>query len=89
MAKTQKKYIVDYCSGATGYGWKQEFDRLDEFASFVDHLRSDVTARVVVWDESIKDFIFWKNCLEWKPEIDKLRDMNRDRRTRTKEHIAH
>lgn len=53
-----KKYVVNYCSGSTGYGWSKEYDRLDEFEDFVNEKRRDYTARVTVWDDSVKGFIF-------------------------------
>ena len=83
MAK--KKYSVTYTSGATGYGWKEEYDRLDEFESFVDNMRREYTACVIVWDETLQDFIFWKDCLTFTPDIDLLGNSNRDMRTKTRE----
>lgn len=77
-----KKYSVDYASGATGYGWSQEFDRLDEFEDFIDEMRKEVTARVTVWDSQLHDFIFWKDCLCYKPSIDMLHSIGRDMRTK-------
>lgn len=80
-----KKYLVKYISGSTGYGWSKEFDRLDEFEDFIDSMRHEYTAYVLVWDESVQDFIFWKDCLSYEPRIDKLTDPFRDRRTTTKQ----
>lgn len=79
-----KKYVVNYYSGSTGYGRSKEYDRLDEFEDFVDEMRREYTARVTVWDESVHEFIFWKDCLSYKPYIDKLSDPFRDRRTISK-----
>ena len=78
------KYTVSYCAGATGFGWRKEYNRLDEFEDFIDEVRHDYSAYASVWDESVQDFIFWKDCLELNPSIDKLSDIFRDRRTTTK-----
>ncbi len=79
-----KKYTVDYCSGATGFGWSQEYDRLDEFEGFINEMRTDFTARVIVYDNYLQDFIFWKNCLTYHPDIDLLHSGQRDMRTKTR-----
>ena len=84
MSKHEKKYTVHYCSGATGYGWTTEFDCLNEFEGFVDEMRTCYTAFCSVWDDGIKDFIFYKRVLEYKPEIDMLRGSDRDMRTTTR-----
>lgn len=76
-----KKYSVDYCSGATGYGWSEKYDRLDEFEDFIDEMRNEYTAAVRVFDYDLGDFIFWKRTLSYKPEIDMLHDLFRDMRT--------
>ena len=76
-----KKYSVDYCSGATGYGWSHEYDRLDEFEDFIDEMRNEYTASVRVFDYDLGEFIFWKRTLSYKPEIDMLHDLFRDMRT--------
>jgi hypothetical protein len=78
-----KKYTVTYISGATGYGWSQQYDRLDEFEDFIDEMRNEYTAAVRVWDEDLNRFIFWKKALS-TPSIDMLADMMRDMRTATR-----
>ena len=78
-----KKYSVSYTSGATGYGWDQEFDRLDEFEDFINEMRNVYTAAVRVWDNELKTFIFWKRALS-EPTTDMLSDMFRDMRTTTR-----
>ena len=85
-----KKYIVDYCSGSTGYGWTQEYDRLDEFEEFIDECRHTYSAKVRVFDTTLGKYIFWKGC-SWKPETDMLGDIVRDMRTsdrKMKRHTA-
>ena len=89
MEKKEKKYTVDYCSGATGYGWSQQYDRLDEFESFINEMRKVSTAHVTVWDSQLKDFIFWKDCLCYEPRIDMLRPDKHFRDLRTKDRKWH
>ena len=80
-----RKYTVSYASGATGFGWEHEYDRLDEFEDFVkEKERSDYTARVTVWDDELGKFVYWKDCLASKPRIDMLSDLFRDFRTTTR-----
>lgn len=79
-----KKYTVSYCMGATGYGWRKQYDRLEEFEDFVDEIRGEYSAYLSVWDDMLQDFIFWKDCLEFKPRIDRLHDFRRDMRTTTR-----
>lgn len=78
------KYAVHYTSGATGYGWRQEYNRLDEFEDFVNSMRREFTAQVIVWDDELQDFIFWKDCLTFTPSIDMLNSVMRDMRTTTR-----
>jgi hypothetical protein len=84
MNQKDKKYTVSYCSGSTGYGWQKQYDRLEDFEDFVDHIRDEYTASLWVWDDELQDFIFRKDCLEFKPQIDKLHDFRRDMRTTTR-----
>lgn len=83
--KKHKKYVVDYTSGATGFGWKEEYDNLSEFESFINEMRSVYTVRLIVWDDKLQDFIFWKDSLTYKPSTDMLGSPNRDMRTKTKQ----
>ena len=78
------KYTVDYVSGATGYGWTQDFDRLNEFEDFINEMRYEYTAKVLVFDNKLGDFIYWKDCLTINPRIDMLHSISRDMRTRTR-----
>ena len=82
-----KKYTVTYVSGATGYGWKSEYDTLADFENFVDEKRKDYTARVLVWDNILQKFIFWKDCLSYTARIDMLHSFLRDMRTNTREKV--
>lgn len=77
------KYIVTYSSAASGYGWKKEYDRLDEFEDFINESRRDAMAYIKVYDTELNRFIFWKEY-GFKPYIDMLADANRDMRTTTR-----
>lgn len=79
-----KKYSVSYVAGSTGYGWENEYDRIDEFEDFVNEIRNEYTARLLVWDNEIEKFIFWKDCLTYKCKIDLLQSYDRDLRTKTR-----
>ena len=79
-----KKYTVDYCSAATGYGWRQDYDRLDEFEDFVNESRRDAMAYISVWDNTLHEFVFDKGY-GFTPRIDKLKNPRRDMRTATRE----
>ena len=83
-----KKFIVDYCSGSTGYGWTREYDRLDEFEEFINECRQNYSAKVQVFDTTMNAFIFKKGC-SWKPEVDMLHNLFRDMRTTTREIKRH
>ena len=78
-----KKYAVSYYSVTTGYGWQQEFDRLDEFESFIDEMRLKPSASVSVWDNELHEYIFDKDAF-CEPEVDMLRNLFRDMRTRNR-----
>ena len=78
------KYTVDYASGATGYGWSKEYEKLEDFEDFIKEMRNEYTAAVRVWDSELEDFIFWKDVLTWDCEIDMLKDFQRDFRTATR-----
>lgn len=76
----EKKYTVDYCSGSTGFGWSKEYDRLEEFEGFINECRTQYSAKLQVWDSTLRKYIFRKGC-SWEPEIDMLHDTIRDMRT--------
>ena len=77
-----KKYTVSYACGS--YGWVKDFNRLDEFEDVIDEHRNDIYAKVAVYDSSIREFIFWKNALDYKPSVDDLSRIDRDYRTKTR-----
>ncbi len=79
-----KKYSVSYTSGATGFGWNKEYERLEEFEDFINEKRKDYTAKVTVFDNTLKDFIFWKKALTFNTEVDLLHEYGRDMRTTTR-----
>lgn len=78
------KYMVDYCCASTGYGWSREFDTIDEFEDLVNEVRQDRTRGIRVWDNQLKDFIFWKDCGTFTAYKDMLSDILRDLRTTTR-----
>lgn len=69
------RYHISYTSGATGYGWNEETDSIEDVRHIVnsDSFGRHYTAFVSVWDEVIKDFIFYKRCLTYKAETDLVR----------------
>lgn len=79
-----KKYTVEYISGATGYGWEEDYDRLDQFEDFIDEMRNEYTAKVTVYDNELPGFIFWKNVLTYDIDIDILTAPGRDMRTKNR-----
>ena len=65
-----KKYIINYESGATGSGWSKKVDTIKEVTYIIEELKDNYSAHITVFDNSIQDFIFWKNCLTYKFDID-------------------
>lgn len=65
------RYKISYTSGATGYGWEEPVASRAEVKSTIKSL-CDYTAELWVWDEKVKDHIYWKRCLEHNPRIDRL-----------------
>lgn len=68
----EKRFIINYCSGATGYGWREEADSLNDFQGLIKEIRGEYTARLTIWDSTKKDFIFYKRALSY-PEIDNIK----------------
>lgn len=64
-----KRYCIDYCSGATGYGWSHETNSRREAQSVAKSMSKSYTSAVSVWDNEIHDFIYDKSVLEYKPRI--------------------
>ena len=69
---------------ATGYGWRKEYERLEDFEDFVNEMRADAMANIAVWDNELYKYIFRKGY-GFKPEIDMLKSPFRDMRTTTRE----
>lgn len=79
-----KKFIVDYASANTGYGWTREFDRLEEFEGFIKESRGERYVLISVWDNTLGNFIYYRrNSLQ--PDVDMLSNLFRDMRTTTRE----
>ena len=70
----EKRYSVSYTSGATGYGWEIQTDDIEEVRDIVnsESFGRNYTACVWVWDDVLRDHIFWKPVLTYKPEIDRM-----------------
>lgn len=79
-----KKYVLNYTSGATGFGWEEEHDTINQPQYYIDSKRNDRNAAVTLWDNELHDFVFWKDCLTAIPSIDLLHNYQRDLRTITK-----
>ena len=67
-----KRYTIDYCSGATGYGWTHETDSREEAEHTARLMSRSYSSAVTVWDEKTGDFIFDKNVLDCRPRVDKF-----------------
>ena len=46
----QKKYSVSYSCCSTGYGWRKEYDRIEEFDDFIKDARHERSYEVWVYD---------------------------------------
>ena len=84
-AKKRKKYTLYYCSAPTGYGWEQEYDRLDECESFINMMRHEYSCEISLWDNTLHDYVYWRRCFMRKPEVDLLHKTGRDMRTKTRQ----
>ena len=76
------KYFVSYASGATGFGWEKEYDRIDEFEYLIKEI--DRSTYFYVYDYEIKEIIYKKDCLDNKPTIDLLHKPLRDFRFKSR-----
>lgn len=85
VEKECQKYKVSYTSGATGYGWEESFDTIQEVEFCIAELKENYTAYVYVFDYELGDFIFYKYPLTFKFDIDFIFTNNkRDLRTTTR-----
>lgn len=69
--KHRKRYTIQYTSGATGYGWEQEMDTIEEVLDTI-RLMYNYTAELWVWDDVKRDHVYWKRVLTYKPEINTI-----------------
>ena len=44
----ERKYIVTYASGATGFGWEHEYDRISELEGFVNEIQAKFLIKIIV-----------------------------------------
>lgn len=83
--KMPKKYSVSYTSGATGYGWEEDCDTIDQAIALVGDKKDNYTAQVSVYDRQLHDFIFYKFCLTYNFDTDMIfKNRKRDLRTTTR-----
>ena len=80
-----KKYSVSYSCCSTGYGWRTDYDRIDEFDNFIKNARHERSYEVWVYDFDFDDFIFIKRGGTYEIEKDMLGSF-RDLRTTTRMH---
>lgn len=78
----KKRYCVSYVSGATGYNWESYHDHLKDAERLTLETVAEVpNAMVTLYDYKRREFLYFKRCLDYKPEIDLLHDIARDFRT--------
>lgn len=74
----KKTYEIEVVIGCTGGGFREKTNNLKEVEEIVNEYRRDPINQIIVWDEKIQDFIFWKDALSYYPDIDMLHKINRD-----------
>lgn len=77
-----KKYIISYVSGATGYGWEEKVNTIEEVENIVNEFKNIYTAKLSVFDNQLDDFIYYKFSLESKPQVDFIYNYKRDLRVK-------
>lgn len=82
------KYEIGYCSGATGYGWEDACDTIEEVEEIISEIRETRTAMVTVFDNNLGNFIFYKRALS-EPETDMIYSFKRDLRTTTRQRLCY
>ena len=63
-----KKYSVTYTSGATGYGWHKEYDKIEDFESFVDEIRNELLLLGHKFYTNSDTEVILKAYVQWKDE---------------------
>jgi len=78
-------YEVSICQGSTGFENRFCFN-LPQARSFVEEHKLNYTASIRVWSEKHKDFVYWKDALQYsydvKEEDKKLLHRNFDLRNK-------
>lgn len=82
-----KKYSISYLSGSSCFGWEEEVDTIQEVENIIEDFRKIYTAKVTVFDNESNIFIFYKNCITSKPEIDLIYNKDRDLRKKNKKNF--
>ena len=80
------KYEIRYCSGATCFGWEDACDTIEEVENMIFEIRNTYNAMVTVWDNNLKNFIFFKRVLS-EPDTDMIHNYKRDLRTTTRQRL--
>lgn len=65
-----KRYIIDYCSAPTGYGWRLETNSRKEARDMAREYGKVITTAISVWDNQVRDFIYDKRTLDYHPTVD-------------------
>lgn len=81
------RYTVNYTSGSTGFGWEAQHSSIKEFIGWLEEAKLERAYRITVWDDTLGDFIFWKDVFD-KPIIDMIFTSSRDLRTKTKKKLG-
>ncbi len=63
----EKNYTVSYSSGATGYGWEEKVNTLEEVKLTLGGIHKNYTAHVTVYSRKHNGFVYWKDCLQYNP----------------------
>ncbi len=64
-----KNFVIEYCSGSTGYGWEEKVNTLPEVKDTISGVIKNYTAHVTVYSHKHNGFIYWKDCLQHNPSI--------------------
>ena len=77
-------YLVEYELGSTGFEGAFTSDCIDDVKRYIAEIKNDFSSAISVFSRKHNDFIFWKNCLSLKAEIDLIfTNYHKDLRTKT------
>lgn len=78
------RYLISYTSGATGFGWERESNCIKEVRMFLEEIRYNNSAMIIVVDKNKKGderFIFYKDFMS-SPKVDHIFNLRSDLRTK-------